>query len=331
MKEKTIDITAQGEALVDMISTERGVTVENASGFVKAFGGALANVAVGCARLGARTAFIGKVGSDPFGEYLCAYLRDAGAVTDGLVFSDTHNTSLVFVSLDEASKPSFYFYGKPSADLKLEAEEVNVEILKSSRFFHFGTVSLSAEPSRSATQFAVRTARRAGAVISYDPNIRFHMWDDPDEAIKWALRMMPEADIVKINDDEAEWLVGTRDPEAATSKLMELGPRLAVVTLGAEGAFFAVPDQRGRVPAFKANVVDTTGAGDAFVTGLLTGLASSGAVDPLSDVEIIKKSLVRAAVAAALTTEAMGAVSAMPEAETLEKAIKSKLDTEREK
>jgi len=235
--EKSIDIVAIGEALVDMISAEPGLSVEDAPGFVKAFGGALANVAMGCARLGARTAFIGKVGDDPFGRFLRNTFEDAGVITTGLVLTTEYETSLVFVSLDDSGKPKFYFYGRPSADLMLTPDEISADIIKASRFFHFGTVSLSAEPSRSATQAAVKMAKEAGAIISYDPNVRFHMWSRRDDAIEWTLKMMPLADLVKVNDEEAEWLTGTKNPEAAAAKLLDMGPRLALVTLGKEGVY----------------------------------------------------------------------------------------------
>lgn len=323
---KNIDVSALGEALVDMIGTARGCAVEDSPGFVKAFGGAIANVAVGCSRLGAVSAFIGKVGEDPFGKFLKNFLEIAGAITDGMVFSATHNTSLVFVTLDENSKPSFYFFGKPSADLMLTPEEVNVDLIKRARFFHFGTVSLSAEPSRSATGFAVAAARKAGTLVSYDPNIRFHMWSDRDDAIDWSLRMMPQADIVKVNDDEAEWLTGSRMPETALKKLIGLGPKLAIVTLGKDGSYFMTAGAEGHIPGFRAEVVDTTGAGDAYVAAMLSGLAMSGAANPLADADAIRKALVRATAAAALTTEGVGAVSAMPDRDALDAALKGRFN-----
>ncbi len=321
---KNIDVVAGGEALVDMISTTKGASIEESAGFVKAFGGALANVAVGCARLGATTAFIGKVGDDPFGKFLCNTLKEAGVITSGLIFSADYETSLVFVNLDRSGEPTFYFYGRPSADLQLEPDEVDTDLIKAARFFHFGTVSLSAEPSRSATQAAVAAAKDAGAIISYDPNIRFHMWSVRNEAMEWTFKMLPDADLVKVNDYEAELMVGTREPERAAAKLLDMGPRLALVTMGERGVYYASHGAQGRVPGLSVNVVDTTGAGDAFVAGLLSSLASSEASDPIEDDKAIKNAVRRATAAAALTTEAVGAISAMPDRKTLDKAIKER-------
>ena len=318
-----IDILTIGEALVDMISTVKGISIEEATGFHKAFGGAVANVAVGCARLGARTAFIGKVGDDPFGRFLHDTMKKMGVITDGVVFSTEHDTSLVLVSLDMNSKPTFYFYGRPAADLNLKPEEIRLDLIENTRFIHFGTVSLSAEPCRSATVKAVKTARDAGAIVSYDPNVRFHMWPGREEAIEWARKMIPQSDIIKVNDDEAEWLVGTRKPKEAAKKFLAMGPKLVLITLGERGAFFATCKATGHVSAIPVIVVDTTGAGDAFVAGLLTGLAQYGTRN-MEDVQMIRRVVTRAVATAALTTEAMGAISAMPDKETLEKAMKER-------
>lgn len=328
---KTLDLVAIGEALVDMISTSPGKTLEESAGYVRAFGGAMANVAVGSARLGGKTGFIGKVGDDPFGRFLKNTMEEAGIVLDGVVFTNQYQTSVVFVSLEQDGKPTFYFYGRLAADLQLAAEEVNYEMVKSARFFHYGTVSLSAEPARSATMAAVKAALDEGAIVSYDPNLRFHMWSDPEAAVKWALKMMPLADIVKLNDEEARWLVGTDVPKEAAEKLLDMGPRLVVVTMGGRGAFYASESSEGQIPAFDVEVVDTTGAGDAFVAGFLNGLAISGLDDPLEDEDTVRSALVRATAAAGLTTESVGAVSAMPARDELEKALNERFQAGRER
>jgi len=326
---RNLDLVTIGEALVDMISTSPGKSLEESAGFVRAFGGAMANVAVGSARLGGKTGFIGKLGDDPFGRFLKNTMEDAGVISDGVVMTTAYRTSVVFVSLDMDGKPTFYFYGQPAADLQLTAEEVNYEVVKSTRFFHYGTVSLSAEPARSATMAAVKAALDEGAIVSYDPNLRFHMWSDPEAAVKWALKMMPLADIVKLNDEEAGWLVGTDVPKEAAEKLLDMGPRLVVVTMGGRGAFYASENSEGHIPAFEVDVVDTTGAGDAFVAGFLNGLAISGLEDPLEDENAVRTALVRAAAAAGLTTESVGAVSAMPTGDELEKALAERFRTGR--
>lgn len=320
MKKNDFDVVAIGELLVDMISTDKGKSLEDSRGFVKACGGAVANVAAGCARLGLKTAFIGKVGDDPFGRFLDNSLRAMGVNTRGLRFSKEHETPLVFVSLDMDSKPSFFFYGRPSADLMIETAEVDVELVRSAGILHFGTVSLSMEPSRSATIHAVEEARAAGAMISYDPNIRLHMWKDRDEALEWAARMIPKSDVLKVSDDETDMLLKTRDPAIASQELLERGPRLVLVTLGARGAYFACAAGSGHVPAPKVNAIDTTGAGDAFVAGLLRGIIDLGE-QPFVEVEGVRKAVRTACAAAALTTEALGAVAALPDLTTLNAAM----------
>ncbi len=325
---KTLDLVTIGEALVDMISTSPGKTMEESTGYVRAFGGAMANVAVGSARLGGKTGFIGKLGDDPFGRFLKNTMQEAGIIPDGIVMTTRYQTSVVFVSLEEDGKPTFYFYGQPAADLQLTTEEVNYGIVKSTRFFHYGTVSLSAEPARSATMAAVKAALDEGAIVSYDPNLRFHMWSDSEAAVKWALKMMPLADIVKLNDEEARWLVGTDVPKEAAEKLLDMGPRLVVVTMGDRGAYYASESSEGQIPAFEVKVVDTTGAGDAFVAAFLNGLAMGGLEDPLEDENAVRNALVRATAAAGLTTESVGAVSAMPTADDLEKALNERFQAD---
>jgi len=320
MNNHTFDVVTVGELLVDMISTDKGASLEESRGFVKACGGAVANVAAGCARLGLKTAFIGKVGNDPFGRFLDNSLRAFGVDTRGLRFSREHETPLVFVSLDTDSKPSFFFHGRPSADLMLEAAEVDEGLVRSAKVLHFGTVSLSMEPARSATRHAVDVAKKAGAMISYDPNIRLHMWKDPNAALDWAARMIPQADVLKVSDDEADLLIKIRDPIRAASEFLKRGPKLVLVTLGARGAYFSCAAGSGHVGAPKVNAIDTTGAGDAFVAGLLRGLNDLGE-RPFDNAGGVREAVRKACAAAALTTEALGAVSALPDLATLNAAM----------
>ena len=163
-------------------------------------------------------------------------------------------------------------------------------------------------------------ARTAGAMISYDPNIRLHMWKDRDEALEWAARMIPKSDVLKVSDDETDLLLKTRDPAIASQELLKRGPRLVLVTLGARGAYFACAAGSGRVPAPKVNAIDTTGAGDAFVAGLLRGIIDLGE-QPFVEVEGVRKVVRTACAAAALTTEAIGAVAALPDLTTLNAAM----------
>lgn len=330
MSDKIYDVVAVGELLVDMIATERGVTLTDAHTFKMASGGGVANVAVGCARLGLRTAFVGKVGNDPFGHFLEKELRSSGVETKGLKFSENYATPIVFVTLDHNAKPSFYLYGMPGADLMLEKSDIPLDIVTSTRILHFSTVTMTIEPARSATIYAVQSAKSSEALISYDPNIRLHMWKEKSEALYWASWMIPFADIVKLNEDEAELLVGVRNPVSACLEILDRGVQLVVVTLGERGAYFATKKFSGAVSTPKVNVVDTTGAGDAFMAGLLKGIAESGA-QPFEDETNLKKVIGRACATAALTTEAIGAVSAMPNEEQLKKFLKERFNETEEK
>lgn len=323
MDNKNYDIVAVGELLVDMISTERGLDITEAHNFRMASGGGVANVAVGCGRLGLKTAFVGKVGDDPFGHFLEKELRSSGVCTKGLRFSKEHSTPIVFVTLDYQAKPSFYLYGMPGADLMLEKSDIALEIVTKTRILHFSTVTMTMEPARNATVYAVQSAKSSGAMISYDPNIRLHMWKEKSEALYWAGWMLPFADIVKLNEDEAELLVGVRNPVSACMEILDRGTQLAVVTRGEKGAYFATKKFSGSVKAPRVNVVDTTGAGDAFMAGLLKGIVESGS-QPFENGANLKRVVRRACSVAALTTEAVGAVSAMPTEQQLEEFLRER-------
>ena len=171
-----------GELLIDFVSTRAGVSLEEAPAFEKAAGGAPANVAVGTARLGVTSAFLGKVGEDAFGRFLARTLKENGVDISGLCFSREARTMLAFVSLQASGERDFEFYRSPSADILYTPEEVHTALLQQARVFHFGSISLISEPSRSATLYAVETARQAGALISYDPNLRLNLWADEHAA-----------------------------------------------------------------------------------------------------------------------------------------------------
>lgn len=330
MAGKNYDVTAVGELLVDMISTDRGADITEAHNFKMASGGGVANVAVGCARLGLKTAFIGKVGDDPFGRFLEKELRANGVYTEGLKFSKEHSTPIVFVTLDCDAKPSFYLYGMPGADLMLEKSDIALEIVTTTRILHFSTVTMTMEPARSATIYAVQSAKSSGAMISYDPNIRLHMWKEKSEALYWAGWMLLFADIVKLNEEEAELLVGTGNAVSACMEILDKGAQVVAVTLGEKGVYFATKKFSGSVKAPKVNVVDTTGAGDAFMAGLLKGISESGATF-FEDAGNLKRVMQRACSVAALSTEAIGAVSAMPNEQQLETFLKERMKQAEEK
>lgn len=273
-------IVAFGELLIDFVSLETGVSVGEASGFEKKPGGAPANVAVAAAKLGQPSAFLGQVGDDPFGYYLEGVLRAEGVDTRGLRFSSAARTALAFVSLRADGERSFVFYRQPSADMLMTPDDVALDVIAplhpkgidGQDVFHFGSITLISEPSRSATLAAVNYARERGLFISYDPNLRLSLWSDADTARAGLLSGLPYADLVKVSDEELEFLTGGHD----VTPLWRDGIKLIVVTHGAGGSTIHLPHYAIEIAGFKVNAVDTTGAGDGFVAGLLTGIIEHG-------------------------------------------------------
>jgi len=269
------DVVSCGELLIDFVALRRGVRLVDAPAFRRATGGAPANVAVGVARLGRRAAFLGQVGDDDFGHYLAQTLARAGVDVRGLRFSPDARTALAFVSLRADGERDFLFYRHPSADMLWRPEDVDRAVASATRIFHFGSISLIDEPARSATLVAMETAREHGARLSYDPNLRLALWPSPEAARAGMLRGLEHAEIVKLSREELAFLTGSSDP-AAARQLWHERLQLLVVTLGAAGCAYLTPQEEGEVPGFTVPVVDTTGAGDGFVAGLLVGLLEQG-------------------------------------------------------
>jgi fructokinase len=297
-------IVSFGELLIDFVALETGVSVGEASGFEKKPGGAPANVAVAVAKLGQSSAFLGQVGDDPFGHYLGGVLRAEGVNTAGLRFSTEARTALAFVSLRADGERSFVFYRQPSADMLMRPQDVALDLIDGQTMFHFGSITLISEPSRSATLAAVNYARERGLTISYDPNLRLSLWRDAETAREGLLSGLDYANIVKVSDEELEFLTGEDDP----APLWRDGMRMIVVTHGSGGATLYTRDNTPFYEAgFRVNAVDTTGAGDGFVAGLLVGLVEQGErIGALSEI------LRFANAVGAITTTARGAIPALP-------------------
>ncbi len=266
------DIVTLGEALIDLVSTESGVSLEEAPGFLRAAGGAPANVAVALSRLGKSVGFIGKVGADPFGDFLCHTLSDEGVDTTCMLSERRAHTALAFVSLMNNGERDFIFYRDPGADMFLSESDIDTDYLADCRIFHHGSISLISEPNRAATLVARRAAASAGALISYDPNIRLSLWPDAETARKGVRAALEGADIVKASTEELTFITGTNDMDKGCSLILDMGVKLVTVTLGAAGSYYRTLAASGQIPGFKVHVVDTTGAGDAFVAGVLAGL-----------------------------------------------------------
>ncbi|MBA2667174.1 MAG: hypothetical protein H0U69_09090 [Trueperaceae bacterium] len=308
-------VLALGELLIDFVPERRGVTLAEAQTFIKAPGGAPANVAVGVARLGVTSGFIGKVGDDPFGHHLADVLREAGVDVRQLVFDDAARTALAFVSLTAEGERDFMFYRHPSADMRHRPEEVDDAVVGAAAILHVGSISLIGDSSARATRHAIQVARDAGVTISYDPNLRLPLWPSAAAAASAIRSLLPLAHVVKVSDEEVHFLTG-RDDVAAARSLWHEGCRLMLVTRGEEGVDYLLAEGGGSVPGFPVDIHDTTGAGDAFMAAVLAALATRP--DLMHDREALERALRRANAFAALTTTRPGAIPAMPSLETLE-------------
>lgn len=307
------DIVAIGEVLIDL--TQKGTDELGVGQYAANPGGAPANLAVAAAQLGAETAFIGKVGADAFGSYLRRVLEENGVDTTGMLTDAHEHTTLAVVSVDGTGERSFSFYRDPSADVNLRAEEIPAALLRDTRVLHFGSVSLTAEPARSATLYAAKTARENGCLVSYDPNYRESLWHSREEAVAQMKAALPLCDILKISDEELPLLTGTTDPAEGSRQLSELGIRLIFVTLGADGAFYRMGEHTGSVPGIRVKVGDTNGAGDTFFGAALSKLVREN-LDTLTP-ERLAEIAAFANKAASITTSRHGAIPAMPRLEEI--------------
>lgn len=308
------EITTIGEVLIDL--TQTGVNGQNVPVFAANPGGAPANVAVAAARLGASTAFIGKVGRDGFGAYLTGVLTENGVDASG-VRADETPTTMAVVTVAPSGERSFRFVR--GADALLTEGEVDTALVEGTKVLHFGSVSLTAEPARSATLFAARHAREHGVLVSYDPNYREALWPDREEAVARMRAPLPLADVLKLSDEELPLLTGTDDPAEGTRRLADRGVSLVLLTLGGEGAFWRWQGKTGLVPGVATAVADTNGAGDTFLGAVLSRLVRRGE-KPLEGLTVreLEDILAFANRAASKTCSRSGAIPAMPTLAELE-------------
>ena len=310
------DVVALGELLIDFtcVSTD-------ADGYPTMAahpGGAPANFLAALAKFGAGTALIGKVGTDAFGRLLTETLQKAGIRTDGLVATDDVFTTLAFVTLDETGNRDFSFARKPGADTCLTFEEIDLSVIDEAKVFHFGTLSLTDEPARSATYKAVAYAKSKGLLVTYDPNLRKPLWKDLEEAKRQLLWGLSQADVVKISDEEVEFLFGLGAEAGAAHILGHYGAKLVFVTCGADGCFFKNAKAEGHIPSLSGiKVIDTTGAGDIFGGSAVWKLLQTGkAPEDLTEAELTD--IVRfACTAAGLSTTRAGGISSVPDYDTV--------------
>lgn len=308
-----MDIVCLGEMLVDMFPAEIGRSLVDVSAFRPKPGGAPANVAVAAVRLGARSAFIGKVGDDAFGHHLADVLRQEGVEVCGMRYDREARTGMAFIAMPDVNSYEILFYRNPGADMRLQADELDRELLREIRAFHFGSLSLIQEPSRSATLEAAKIARESGALVSFDVNYRSDLWSR-EEARDRVMATIPHVDLLKVNEIEVDLLTGSTDPAVASQELLALGPDICVVTLGPEGSSFRVAEGGEHIPAFAVETVDATGCGDAFIAGLLCQLVVGTEWRDSLSVARMREIVRYANAVGALTALTQGVIPALPTA-----------------
>ncbi len=310
------DIVAIGEVLIDF--TPSGKNKQGIELFGCNPGGAPANVLAMACKLGRKTAFIGKVGNDKFGAFLEKTMKNAGINTKGLKKSEHVPTTLAFVHLNSDGERAFSFYRKPGADVTLSFDEIDKSILQQCKIFHFGSVSLTDEPARSATLNAVKYAKEKGATISYDPNYRPLLWENESLAKANILSAMPFCDIVKVSDDELQFLTGEKHALQGAKIIADYGAKLVIVTKGKKGAFYFTNTSIGEKYAYDVKTIDTTGAGDSFLGALLSCILNED-YKKLQNIpqEKMLKFIDFANAAGSLATTNYGAIPSMPTIEQI--------------
>ena len=314
-----IDVVALGELLIDFAS--RGTDVNGYPLMQALPGGAPANFLAALTKYGKSTAFLGKVGDDTFGHLLVGTVRDAGIETRGIVVDPTVFTTLAFVTFDTSGDRSFSFARKPGADTRLDWEEVDRKLIDEAKVFHFGTLSLTDEPVRTTTQRCVAYAKEQGKLITCDPNLRRPLWRSEEEAREQILWSLQQADVVKISDDEVDFLWSCSPEEGADKLLNEFGVSLAMVTLGPKGCLLKTKNASCQVASPKVSPVDTTGAGDIFGGSAVCRLLELDKPFESLTAEDLRYISAFASAAASLSTEASGGIPSIPEKDAVLKAM----------
>ncbi|KAJ4783242.1 pfkB-like carbohydrate kinase family protein [Rhynchospora pubera] len=313
-------IVCFGEMLIDFVPDVAGVSLAESTGFLKAPGGAPANVAVAVTKLGGHSAFVGKFGDDEFGHMLADILRKNNVNDEGVLFDQHARTALAFVTLKANGEREFMFYRNPSADMLLTEAELNLDLIRRAKIFHYGSISLISEPCRSAHMAAMKAAKDAGILCSYDPNVRLPLWPSEDAARDGIMSIWKEADFIKVSDDEVAFLT-QKDPQDEDNvlSLWYEGLKLLIVTDGEKGCRYFTKNFKGRVSGFSVKTIDTTGAGDAFVGALLVSIAKDTTI--FENEERLRKALTFSNACGALCTTQKGAIPALPTPEEAEKLI----------
>lgn len=318
-------VVSFGELLVDMVS-DADVSLGEAPRFLKAPGGAPANVAVGLQRLSIAARFVGQVGAEPFGDWLKAIVAQEKVDIGYLLQTDEARTTIAFVATRADGKKDICFYRNPGADALLSPDVINDQLLAGVRLFHCGSVSLSENPCREAQFKAARLARARGALVSFDPNWRPSIWGDHEKALNLIWEMITLSDIVKVAEEEWEFITGTTDLAEGSAKIRSQGPRLVVVTCGENGAYYNFEGGQGDVPGYAIEAIDTLGAGDAFVAGLLSQLLKYGELAEVLSHDAMSDALAFANACGALAATKPGAIPALPNLSEVQHFIQAMQD-----
>lgn len=319
---KKYDVVALGELLIDF--TQNGTSDQGNPLFEANPGGAPCNVLSMLTRFGKKVGFIGKVGKDGFGTQLADAIKEQGIATEGLCFDEDVHTTLALVHKLPNGDRDFSFYRKPGADVNLKEDEVNTDMIANARLFHFGTLSLTDEPVKSATYKAVKCAKENGAIITFDPNLRPPLWDSLDDAKEAFDYGMKNTDFLKISDNEILWFTGKDTYDEALAYLRETYPNIKLIclSLGGDGSRAIYKDIDITVPAFlQDSTIETTGAGDTFCACVLNGILDNG-LDDL-DEDTLRKVITFANAAASIVTTRKGALRVMPQVEEVEEFIRN--------
>ena len=308
-------VIAIGEALIDFIPHEKGRSLNNVENFLRVPGGAPLNVAAAVAKLGGKSQMLTKLGQDGFGDAILNEVKPLGVDVSRISRTKEANTALAFVSLREDGERDFSFYRNPSADMLLSAEEICSEDFNERDILHFCSVSLIDAPIKEAHRRAIEIAKEKGCLISFDPNVRLPLWKQPEDCRKAILEFLPLSNIVKISDEELEFITGIKDEKEALDSLLTGDVKVIIYTKGTNGAEFITKERVIFSPSFKVSAQDTTGAGDSFIGSLLYQVAegeySLEELVTLSE-EKVQEILTFSNATAALTVCKKGAIGALP-------------------
>ena len=315
-------LAAIGEALIDFIPDRSGCAFDDVTAFSPKVGGAPANVCAAFSRLGGRSRMLTQLGDDPFGHKIMHELEAVGVDTGCISLTNEANTALAFVSLAENGDRTFSFYRKPSADMLYSPESVKEEYFDNVFALHFCSVSIGDFPMKRAHERAIEIMRQRGGIVSFDPNLRFNLWDSRDALQKAVREFIPMSDIVKLSEDELEFVTGAKDIEMGAHNLFEQGVKLVLYTCGSKGAYAFARQNKAYAPAYKVKAVDTTGAGDGFTGAFLWTLkyicSERGGLDEISE-ENLLECLEFANKFCAMSVQKKGAIASYPTTDEMQK------------